>query len=121
MFCARVLGEFPTQSAYSVFSLELIERAKRDPTAEETEKLKILPIQVGIDVAGPGEDETVLVARPGGAILETHAFADHDPRGKVVQVLGRLQQTRRLRHVVVDEVGIGYNFALHLADQTTAG
>ena len=32
MFRARVLGEFPTQSAYCVFSLELIERAKRDPT-----------------------------------------------------------------------------------------
>jgi hypothetical protein len=116
MFSARVLGEFPTQSAYSVFSLELIERAKRDPTPQEIEKLKILPIQVGIDVAGPGEDETVLVARAGGAILEIHAFPDHDPRGRVVQVLGRLQQTGRLRHVVVDEVGIGYNFALHLAD-----
>src|ERR1035437_607032 len=37
-------------------------------------------------------------------------------RERVVQVLGRLQQTRRLQHVVVDEVGIGYNFALHLAD-----
>jgi hypothetical protein len=118
MFCARVLGEFPTQSAHSVFSLELIERAKRDPTPEEIEKLQILPIQVGIDVAGPGEDETVLVARSGGAILETHAFAEHDPRGRVVQVLGRLQRTGRLLHVVVDEVGIGYNFALHLADQS---
>lgn len=116
MFCARVLGEFPTQSAYSVFSLELIERAKRDPTQQELEKLKTLPIQVGIDVAGPGEDETVLVARAGGAILETHVFAEPDPRGRVVQVLGRLKQTGRLRHVVVDEVGIGYNFALHLAD-----
>jgi hypothetical protein len=30
-------------------------------------------------------------ARAGGAILEIHAFPDHDPRGRVVQVLGRLQ------------------------------
>jgi hypothetical protein len=116
MSLARVLGEFPTQSAYSVFSLELIERAKRDPSTDEIEKLKILPIQVGIDVAGTGEDETVLVARSGGAILETHAFAEHDPRGRVLQVLGRLKQTGRLLCVVVDEVGIGSNFALHLAD-----
>lgn len=35
MFCARVLGEFPSQSDHSVFSLELIERAKRDPTPRE--------------------------------------------------------------------------------------
>lgn len=116
MFRARVLGEFPTQSAYSVFSLELIERAKRDPTAQEIEKLKILPIQVGIDVAGPGEDETVLVARAGGAILEIHAFQEHDSRGRVAQLLSELRKTGRLQHVVVDAVGIGYNFALHLAD-----
>jgi phage terminase large subunit len=116
MFCARVLGEFPTQSAYSVYSLELIERAKRDPTAEEIEKLKIMPIQVGIDVAGPGEDETVLVARSGGAILETHVFPEHDPRGRVAQVLSRFRKAGRPLTVVVDVVGIGYNFALHLAD-----
>jgi hypothetical protein len=116
MFLARVLGEFPSQSAYSVFSLELIERAKRDPTPQEIEKLKSLPIQVGIDVAGPGEDETVLVARAGGAVLEIHVFPEHDPRGRVAQVLSRLQQTGRLLYVVVDVVGIGYNFALHLAD-----
>jgi phage terminase large subunit len=116
MFRARVLGEFPSQSVYSVFSLELIEQAKRDATTQEIEKLNTLPIQVGIDVAGPGEDETVLVARAGGAVLEIHAFPEHDPRGRVVQVLSRLQRTGRLTYVVVDSVGIGYNFALHLSD-----
>jgi hypothetical protein len=116
MFRARVLGEFPSQSVHSVFSLELIEQAKRDATTQEIEKLKTLPIQVGIDVAGPGEDETALVARAGGAVLEIHAFPEHDPRGRVVQVLSRLQRTGRLIYVVVDSVGIGYNFALHLSD-----
>lgn len=116
MFQARVLGQFPSQSEYCVFSLELIERAKRDPTPEESENLKRLPIQVGIDVAGAGESETVLVARAGGAVLEIHAFSEFDPRGRVSEVLGRIQRSGRLRHVVVDEVGIGYNFALHLRD-----
>jgi len=117
MFQARVMGEFPSQSAYSVFSLEIIEQAKRDATQWEAELLKSHPIQVGIDVAGPGEDETVMVARSGGAVVEIHAFPEHDPRGRVVQALGRLQRTGRLKDVMVDEVGIGYNFALHLADQ----
>jgi hypothetical protein len=116
MFRARVLGEFPSQSVHSVFSLELIDQAKRDSTLQESEKMKTLPIQVGIDVAGPGEDETVLVARAGGAVLEIHPFPEHDPRGRVVQVLSRLLRTGRLMYVVVDSVGIGYNFALHLAD-----
>jgi hypothetical protein len=116
MFCARVLGEFPSQSAYSVFSLELIERAKRDRTPQEAELLQTARIQIGIDVAGPGEDETVVAVRCGGCVLEIHAFADADPRGRVVQVLSKWQRTGRLHWVVVDVIGIGYNFALHLAD-----
>jgi hypothetical protein len=117
MFEARVLGQFPSQAADSVFSLEWIEMAKRDPTSAEVERAKDAPIQVGIDVAGPGEDETVLVARDGGIVLELHAFPDADPRGKVVQILGRLRATGRLHTVLVDAVGIGYNFAQHIADQ----
>jgi phage terminase large subunit len=116
MFRARVLGEFPSQSAYSVYSLELIEGAKRDPTPQEERFLNTAGIQVGIDVAGPGEDETVVVVRCGGCVLETHAFADSDPRGHVAQVLSRCKRTGRLQWVVVDSVGIGYNFALHLHD-----
>lgn len=117
MFEARVLGQFPSQATDSVFSLEWIEMAKRDPTAAELEQAKTAPIQVGIDVAGPGEDETVLVARSGGIVLELHSFSDADPRGKVVQILGRLRATGRLQTVLIDSVGIGYNFAQHIADQ----
>jgi phage terminase large subunit len=116
MFESRVLGQFPSQAADSVFSLEWIEMAKRDPTPAELERAKQTPIQVGIDVAGPGEDETVLVARTGGIVLELHAFPDADPRGKVVQILGRLRATGRLQTILIDAVGIGYNFAQHIAD-----
>jgi|SRR5579864_7332700 len=70
----------------------------------------------GIDVAGPGKDETTVAVRSGGHILETHAFADADPRGRVAQVLSKWQRTGRLNWVLVDVIGIGYNFALHLAD-----
>ena len=86
MFLARVTGRVP--NAVGIFrfqGLELIEAAKREPTAVELEKMKHLPIQVGIDVAGPGEDETVLVARAGGAILESHFWSDPDPRGRVAR------------------------------------
>jgi len=117
MFQARVLGQFPTQSEYSVFSLEWIEKAKRDPTGAEAQKAKVLPIQIGIDVAGPGEDETVVVARSGGMVLGIYAFPEADPRGRVVQLLGQLAATGRLGDIVVDSVGIGYNFAQHIADQ----
>ncbi len=119
-YMSRVLAQFPTQANNAVFALQWIEQAKRDPTEKELKEAlrRKLVIQVAIDVAGEGSDETVLVARVGGMILETHAWADPDPRGAVVRILGRLKHhpLYRLGIVVVDTVGIGYNFALHLAD-----
>jgi hypothetical protein len=117
-YLSRVLAEFPTQADNAVFALSWIEAAKREPTEKELENAKKHRIQVGIDVAGAGSDETVLVARIAGIILETHAWADADPLNKVMRVLGRLKNhpTYRLGTIVVDIVGIGYNFALRLAD-----
>jgi hypothetical protein len=75
-------------------------------------------IQVGIDVAGPGEDETVLVARVGGVIIAQQAWSLSDPRGALSAALSSLRQMRGLRvgPVVVDTVGIGYHVGTHLAD-----
>lgn len=134
-YLARVLGEFPSEDPYSVFPLSWIERARRDPTDQEIrEANRIGQLQVGIDVAGAGSDETALTARIGGLIIEKHAWADADPRGPVCAILARLRQgsyepsdlnkhwlqrigPRPMAVVVVDVVGIGYNFALHVADQ----
>lgn len=117
-YLSRVLGTFPTQADNAVYSLEWIEKAKRDPTEKELVEAKKHPIQVGIDVAGAGSDETVLVARVSGLILELHVWQDADPLTKVTRVLSRLNHhpLYRLGSVVVDIVGIGYNFALRLAD-----
>ncbi len=117
-YLSRVLAQFPTQADNAVFALQWIENAKREPTAKELRDAGFLQIQVGIDVAGAGSDETVLVARVGGIILEMHAWPDPDPRGAVLRVLGELRHhpLYRLGMVVVDIVGIGYNFALHIAD-----
>jgi len=74
-------------------------------------------VQIGIDVAGPGDDETVLTARLNGIILEQHFWSDADPRGKVMAVLNRIRTGKyRMGNIMVDIVGIGYNFALHLVD-----
>ncbi len=117
-YLSRVLAQFPTQADNAVFALQWIENAKREPTDKELLNATRLQIQVGIDVAGAGSDETVLVARVGGIILEMHAWPDPDPRGPVLRVLGQLRHhpIYRLGMVVVDIVGIGYNFALHIAD-----
>jgi len=118
-YIARVLGEFPSDDPASVYPLSWIERARRDPTEAELREAtsRMGKVQVGIDVAGAGADETVLTARVGGIILEQHCWSDADPRGPVLAALHRLRTGRYpLGLIVVDMVGIGYNFARHIAD-----
>ncbi|MFL6054406.1 MAG: phage terminase large subunit [Actinoallomurus sp.] len=74
------------------------------------------PVTAGLDVAGPGEAETVLCLRQGGRMLELLAWPDPDPRGAVLAAL-RPWQHRGLDRVVVDSAGIGYYLARHLEDQ----
>lgn len=116
---SRVLADFPSEDPYACFPLLWVERAKRDPTDQEALWASRCAIQVGIDVAGAGDDETAATARAGGVILETQAWTDADPRGAVLAWLKGLRTkfpAHRLGMIVVDTVGIGYNFALHIAD-----
>jgi phage terminase large subunit len=62
MFQVRVLGNFPSESAYSVLSLAAVEAAQRrelagDPTTDR--------VTISCDVARFGDDETVIVERVG--------------------------------------------------------
>ena len=105
---AKVLGQFPTQSENALISLAWLENARerrnrdgdilkiqawtqRDPRGEVLAAL--LPFKgrrdftAGVDVAGPGEAETVLCVRAGGEGI-----------------------------VNVDTIGIGYYFARHIED-----
>ena len=118
MYQARVLGEFPEQSEINVYSLAWIERANQEPTPIPNDG-KVRPVQVGIDVAGPGDDETVMVARVGGVVIFQQAWSTPDPRGVLSLALSGLRQKRGMQivAVVVDAVGIGYHVATHLADQ----
>jgi hypothetical protein len=114
MYRARVLGEFPEQSETSVYSLAWIERAACEPDLAGPHNGVI---QVGIDIAGPGEDETVLVARVGGAIIAQQAWSLPDPRGALLAAMSNLRTGRfQIGPVVVDTVGIGYHVGTHLAD-----
>lgn len=122
-FQSRVLGEFPTQADDSVFSLADIERAALPLTeADDAQLAKLtapgMVVQIGIDVAGPGEDETTATARLGPFIIARDAWSVPDSRGKVVMFLAELRRKypgARLV-VVVDTVGVGLHMATHLMD-----
>lgn len=120
-FRSRVLAEFPQQSPYAVFDLSWIEAAQRDATEAELSfaRQRGACIQCGLDVAGPGDDETVLTARVNGMILGQWAWNDADPRYSVLrQISGLRLLPYPFGCVVVDITGIGYHFATWLADQS---
>ena len=104
---ARILGQFPTQSEDALFSLAWLEAAKYREVGDGS-------VCAGLDVAGPGEDETVLYVRRGPRIVLCKAWSTPDPRGAVLAAL--LPFKSQLEEVKVDSVGIGYYMALHLRD-----
>ena len=104
---SRVLGNFPQQSEDALFSLTWLEQAKLRTEGDGD-------LCAGLDVAGPGEDETVLCVRQGPRIILMNAWAGRDPRGDVLAAL--LPFKSRLKEVNVDSVGIGYYMAQHLRD-----
>jgi hypothetical protein len=106
---ARVRGQFPTQAEDALISLAWLEAAK-NRTAEDAGG----PLQVGIDVAGPGEDETVVVIRSERSIIKWQAWREQDPRGAVAAFLAPYKA--RIDEVNVDAAGIGHYFAEHFDD-----
>lgn len=118
-FQSRILAQFPTQSQRAVFDLMWIERAKRPPDEAEERRMGRCLIQVGIDVAGEGSDETTTCARINGIVIRRGAWSDPDPRGAVAKWLKDLQRdypNNKIAFLVIDTVGIGYGFGLHFAD-----
>jgi phage terminase large subunit len=111
---SRVLGNFPAQSDDSLLSLEWLERAKLRETEEVTADGDNEDICGGLDVAGPGEDETALTLRRGSRIILIEAWTDSDPRGKVLNVLRDYKS--RIQRLNVDTAGMGYYFARHFED-----
>lgn len=111
-FQSRVLGDFPKQSEDALFSLAWLEFASTD--ARLRDKPGEGKYQAGIDVAGPGDAETVLTVRRGPRIVLHKAYAQSDARGDVVADL--MQYKGELEAVNVDVVGMGEYFAKHLAD-----
>ena len=106
---SRVMGNFPSQSEDSLISTTWIEQA------ETSEKEAVGLIHVGIDVAGPGEDETVLAIRRGPRLLGLRAWANPDPRGEIMQELARYDRDQ-IGTINVDSAGIGWGMFTHLRD-----
>lgn len=107
---SRVMGDFPTESEDALFPLAWLEAA-RDRKIEEPDGAEWV---AGLDVAGPGEDETSLAVRHGSTVVFQQSWSKPDPRGDVVAALAKFKE-RGIR-VNVDVCGLGHYFLLGLKD-----
>jgi hypothetical protein len=111
---SRVLGNFPVQSDRSLISLEWLEKARLRETEVVTADGYNEDIYGGLDVAGPGESETVLVLRRGSRIILLEAWTDSDSRGKILAALRPFKG--RIQNINVDSAGVGHLMARYLED-----
>lgn len=107
----RVLAQFPDQAEDALLAGSWIDAAASRRLADTD-----AGIVAGIDVAGPGEDETVLCLNRGGDIVAMQGWAHPDPRADVLGVL-RPWINRGLKVVNVDSVGVGWYFYLDIKNE----
>lgn len=113
---SKVMGMFPSQADNAVIPLAWAERAQRQDDFYDND----WDYWVGIDVAGPGEDETTCWVRKVhrrtgmGKIIANKFWQLRDPRGACANFLMPFKS--RMKICNVDSVGIGYYFGLHLRD-----
>jgi hypothetical protein len=107
-FRREYMAEF-TETEDALIPLAWLDAARERPVVHTHNVLN-----AGLDVAGPGENETVLVVRDGPSIVHMQAWDSADPRGNVVAALQPF--LRRMQSVNVDAVGMGYYMARHLQD-----
>ncbi len=111
-FQARVLGEFPTQSTDTLIPLAWLEKV-REAVAKPTDRKRKL--RAGLDVAGPGEAETVLTVLDDDALIYLKGWPNADPRNEIVGALAPYKD--ELESLNVDSIGVGWGIYLHLKDE----
>ena len=107
---SRVCGEFPPEDEQSLISRSHLDRARRRGmlTLEDATRLNW-----GIDYAGPGQNDTVMVAQQDLQVLGIWTIPDPDPRPIIQDYLQPfLLKTDVVR---VDSIAIGWTPFLDLA------
>jgi hypothetical protein len=100
LYQAKVLGEFPAQASDSLVPLAWVTRAQLRELAPGE------PVELGVDVARFGDDETVAYLRRGQharLVHHEHGASTMETAGKVVSLLRETRATA----AKIDGVGIG--------------
>lgn len=108
LYHVRVLGNFPSQSERAVIPLGLVEKAilRYDDTPDDEEAI----LEVGVDVARYGDDDSVIVCRRGKKAYAPIVIRGQDTLQVAMTVLDTVRGLRRqgeIPLVKVDAIGVG--------------
>lgn len=107
LFAVRVRGEFPTHASNAIIGLGLVEAARRRHDETRAEGL----LELGVDPARFGDDESVLVARRGKKVLALEAYQGLDGTELALKVLSLVRRLRKSHEpavtVKIDPIGVG--------------
>jgi hypothetical protein len=109
LYVAKVLGEFPEAGSDALIPLAWIERAR------ERELRMTDPIELGVDIARFGDDETVIAARWGPVARALEAAHKQDTMTTAGRVVRALKQVGAAV-AKVDVIGIGAGVVDRLAE-----
>lgn len=98
----RVLGQFPTEGTDTLIPLVLVEQAR----LRDRDRQVIHEIEMGVDIARFGDDETCVVVRQGKAVNHIEAWSKRDLMATAHRIK-KLIIDHRVRRVRIDVIGMG--------------
>lgn len=117
-YISKVKGEFPSDSEDGVVRLSAV-RACHAPREIEPTAEQQLPVELGIDMGGGG-DETVVRERRGRVVGREWRFRERDPiiaTSKILEYIRLVGPTA----VKIDSIGIGWGIAGSLREKGMQG
>ncbi len=97
----KVMGEFPADDSYEMFSPEKLEKMW-DPTIIIPDE----PIYLGCDISDGGDCESVFTVRAGSVLIEQRAFKSLDTEANADAIELLMHEYRPFK-VNVDAIGVG--------------
>jgi phage terminase large subunit len=110
LYQVRVLGNFPSASNDTVVPLHVVEAARGRWTAEPSDDDAKAPLNLGVDVARYGGDDTVIVARRGNWTAPPVVLTGFDVvevSGKVLEVVATHARAGEKPSIKVDSAVMG--------------
>lgn len=120
LYAVRVRGDFPSQAENAVVGLALVQAGVERSRAGGALSPDDGPLQLGVDVARFGDDESAIAPRRGkriGTIRVHHGLDTVEVAGAVLATVRELARDGETVRACVDVIGVGGGVVDHLRRQ----